>query len=82
LIPDVATVEKMKKIQDSITRTISTTPVYNQTEEDISRNMDSILRLQKERRDKQKKAAMIRIGIGVALLIILFIGWQRRRKRN
>ncbi|MBI5856180.1 MAG: hypothetical protein HZB42_00915 [Sphingobacteriales bacterium] len=43
-------------------------------------SFDSIIQLQKEQKARQKKAAMVRIGIGVALLIVLFIGLMRRRK--
>jgi hypothetical protein len=46
----------------------------------VSMNVDGILQLQKEQKEKQKKAALIRIGIGVTFLVILIIGWRRRRK--
>ncbi len=52
----------------------------NQIRNDISRNMDGILRLQREQKAKQKKAATIRIAIGVALFVVLIIGLKRRRK--
>ena len=44
-------------------------------------NTDYFLRLQKENRAKQKKAALTRIAIGVAGFAILIIGLMRRRKK-
>lgn len=44
------------------------------------RNMDYILHLQKEQKAKQKKAAIIRLVIGILLLALLIIGLRRRRK--
>lgn len=52
----------------------------NKIQENISPNMDGILQLQKEQKAKQKKAAMIRIGIGVALLALLVVGLRRKKK--
>jgi hypothetical protein len=79
LIPDAATVEKLQKIKDSF---INTMPPVDEKkiQEDISRNMDGILQLQKEQKAKQKKAAMIRIAIGLAFLAVLIIGLRRRKK--
>jgi hypothetical protein len=54
------------------------TPVNQQ---EISSGLESLMRYQEERRAKEKKAAMIRIGIGVALLIVLVIGLSRRKKK-
>ena len=40
-----------------------------------------LMKQQNERRAKEKKAAMIRIGIGVLFLVILVIGLRRKRKK-
>lgn len=45
------------------------------------RNIESLLYIQKKNKARQKKAAIIRIGIGVGFLIILVIGLRRRRKK-
>lgn len=45
------------------------------------RNMDSIMRYQKEQRAKQKRAAIIRIAFGAAMLVLLVVGLSRRRKK-
>lgn len=57
------------------------TAVGTSQDNDMSRNMNSILQYQEEQRARQKKAAMIRIGIGVALLVVLVVGIRRRRKK-
>jgi hypothetical protein len=79
LIPDAATVEKLQKMKDSV---IDIIPAIeeNKIQEDISRNVDGILQLQKEQKAKQKKATMIRIAIGLGLLTVLIIGLRRRKK--
>ena len=79
LIPDASTVEKLQKIKDSF---INTMPPVDEKkmQEDISRNVDGILQLQKDNKAKQKKAAMIRIAIGLAFLALLIIGLRRRKK--
>jgi hypothetical protein len=48
--------------------------------EQNSRNLDSFLRLQKEREAKQKKQMYIRLGIGVLFLGVLVVGLMRRRR--
>lgn len=50
--------------------------------EQMKRNLDSFLQMQKERKAKEKKQAFIRIGIGIAFLVILVIGLSRRRKKT
>lgn len=52
-----------------------------QRQQDIERNMRSILALQEKNEEKQRKAAMVRIAIGVGFLILLVIGLRRRRKK-
>ncbi len=49
--------------------------------EDMERNVSNLLNLQKSiqaRERKEKRNALTRIGIGVALLIILVIGLRRK----
>jgi len=48
--------------------------------EGIDRNITGILNLQKKQKERQKRAAMIRIGIGIAFFILLIVGLKRRRK--
>jgi hypothetical protein len=48
----------------------------------IRNNADYFLQLQKKQNAKQKKSALIYIGIGLTLLIVLFIGLMRKRQKN
>ena len=79
LIHDTSTVNKLEQIKDSAVNSIKATE-ENKIQKDISRNVDGLLQLQKEQKAKKKNAAMIRIGIGVALLVVFIIGLRRRKK--
>ena len=79
LIPEATTVEKLEKMKDSVAAIV---PVIDKNEirENISHNFDGILQLQKEQKARQKKAAMVRIGIGIGFLVLLVIGLRRKKK--
>lgn len=67
---------EINRINDSIQNKIY-------LEEQAKRNVENIVRLQqdmKKRSDKEKRNALIRIGIGVLFLVVLVIGLMRRRK--
>jgi hypothetical protein len=49
-----------------------------QVRENIDRNMSGMLQMQKEQKVRDKRAATIRIAIGMALLIVLIIGLRRK----
>jgi hypothetical protein len=72
--------EYYKNKRDSLTRAIqlSDTDLIKQN---FRNSTDYFVRLQKENRAKQKKAAMIRIAIGVGLFAILIIGLRRKKKK-
>ncbi len=80
LILNDSMVMKIQKFKDSAATAIRISDSI-QTQENISRNVNGLLQLQKEQNARQKKAAIIRIAIGVALLVVLIIGWRRRRKK-
>lgn len=73
-------IEKIEQLRDSVQQEIS-----NRNKESIEvdnvRNVNYLLDLQKERKAKQKRNAIIRIAIGLGLLIILVIGWRRKSKK-
>ncbi|MEI2739839.1 MAG: hypothetical protein V9F01_13780 [Chitinophagaceae bacterium] len=71
--------QKLQKFKDSIASVLQLAD-SGKIKEDFSRSMNYILELQKERKARQKKAAIIRIAIGAAFLIILIIGLRRRKK--
>ncbi len=53
--------------------------LYETDPSTLSRNLDSFFQLQQEQRAKKKKAAILRIAIGVLLLVVLIIGIRRRK---
>ena len=72
--------QKLQAMKDSASAAIQAIDI-KQSQESISRNMESLLQLQKELNAKKKKAAMIRIAIGLSLLVVLVIGLRRRGKK-
>ena len=72
-----ARIEKMKRVNDSLLKALPA-PDSNTIKENFDRNITGLLELQKKQRAKEKRGAMIRIGIGIALLIVLIIGLRRK----
>jgi hypothetical protein len=50
--------------------------------EDMDRNINNLVELQTNLHAREKRNAMIRISIGVALLIVLVIGLRRKTGKN
>src|SRR5687767_8793837 len=81
-------VAKMRQSLDSTTKILQDLEQGRWTEKstfDVDQNMKGLnylLEQQKERRAKEKRAAFIRIGIGVLFLAVLIIGLMRRRTRK
>ncbi len=69
-------VEKTKRLKDSIS---SIKPDDNYI--DIDRNMRYIQEIQKKNEAKKRRNAIVRISIGLALLVLLVIGWRRKGKK-
>ena len=65
------------KSNDSLLKTIPASDSMA-IHENFDRNITHILELQKAHRAREKRNAMIRIGIGIAFLIILIIGLRRK----
>ncbi|MBK8312387.1 MAG: hypothetical protein IPL04_17250 [Chitinophagaceae bacterium] len=66
-------------LKDSISNKISTIkPTDNY--DDIDRNMRYIQEIQKKNNAKKKRDAIVRIGIGIGLLVLLVIGLRRKGK--
>ena len=59
---------------------IQTLPAYDSItmSKNMERNISGLLELQNTRRTREKRNAIIRIGIGVAFLIVLLIGLRRK----
>jgi hypothetical protein len=51
---------------------------YKVDQEQMARNTENLMRSISERRQKEKRNAMIRIGIGLLFFVVLIIGWRRR----
>ncbi len=79
LIPDISTVKKIEEIKDSAINSIRITE-EKKIEENFPINVEAIEQIQKEQKTRNKNAALIRIGIGVAFLVLLIIGLSRRKK--
>ncbi|MBK6937811.1 MAG: hypothetical protein IPH18_13665 [Chitinophagaceae bacterium] len=45
-------------------------------------NIDALIVLQKENNRKQRRAAIIRIALGLGFLVVLVVGLLRRRKKQ
>lgn len=54
--------------------------IRNYDENNI-RNLEALMKDQQSRRAKEKKGAMIRIGVGLLLLVVLVVGWRRKNKK-
>lgn len=78
LVSGDSIINELQRMKDSVAIAYKTD--NDQSQQNISRNMQGILQLQKEQKEKQKKGALIRIGIGITFLVLLIIGWRRRRK--
>ncbi len=50
-------------------------------DENNTRHLEALMRDQEARRAKEKTGAMIRIGVGLLLLVVLVVGWRRKRKK-
>lgn len=55
---------------------------YSADQEQMNRNLNSFMQDLNERKKKEKRNAMLRIGFGIAMLIILIIGWRRRSAKK
>jgi hypothetical protein len=82
LIMNDSVLTRLKQFDDSVQEEIRKKEELKQIEQDSQRNMDYFLQLQKERHAKEKRNAIIRIGIGLAFLIVLIIGLRRRRLKK
>ncbi|MFT3676714.1 MAG: hypothetical protein QM781_12505 [Chitinophagaceae bacterium] len=50
--------------------------------ESMSRNLDSFVKEQKARENREWKRAMLRLGIGIFFLIVFIWGMLRKRKKK
>jgi hypothetical protein len=69
------------KFNDSLQNIISS-PGSIPINENMERNITGLIELQKTHRAREKRNAMVRIGIGIAFLIILIAGLRRKAKKK
>jgi hypothetical protein len=79
LVVNDSFITRMQHLKDSM---MNQARIYDSTaiSENLNRGLDDLLKLQKKNREKQKRAAFIRIGIGVLFLLVLIIGLRRMKK--
>jgi hypothetical protein len=82
LIVNDSVFTRLKQFDDSVQKEDRKNEEQKQVEQSSQRNMNYFFELQKERRTKEKRNAIIRIGIGVAFLILLIVGLRRRRLKK
>ncbi|MEO6541776.1 MAG: hypothetical protein ABIN74_12310 [Ferruginibacter sp.] len=63
--------DSMNKMRDSISMSA-----------EMERNTDNLVSFMRERDDKARKGMWTRIGLGIAMLIMLIIGLMRKRKKK
>lgn len=86
---DSSVSKELKHLSDSVKKAIESAKMNGlqagetkELQESLERNNEYFLLQQKERRAKEKQAALIRIAIGIGFLIILIIGWRRKSKKT
>lgn len=73
---------RLRQLDDSVLKARQAAEARQMEDSIMQRNNNYILELQKEQRAKEKKAAIIRIAIGIGFFIILIIGLTRRRVKK
>lgn len=81
LIINDSILANLQKFKDSIQKTVPATDSFKR-KENIDQNVAGIAALQKKQDARAKRAAMIRIGIGLTLLILLIAGLRRKTAKK
>ncbi len=71
---------KLEKFKDSLFNTLPYTDSFH-INENNTRNLMEFVDLQKKQKAREKRGALIRIGIGIAFLIVLIIGLRRKTRK-
>jgi hypothetical protein len=84
LISNDSMVNAIKENQQAVADSLDSLPLVEQpvVDHSFNSNLDELVAMQNKNVEKQKRNAYIRIGIGVAGLIVLVIGLSRRRKKT
>ena len=82
LIINDTVLNKLKQLDDSVAEVARKKAEAEDIERMTQNSANAFAQLSKERRAKEKRGAIIRIGIGVAMFIVLIIGLRRRRVKK
>jgi len=82
LVINDTVLNKLKQLDDSMAEVEPKKAAAEDMERLNQNSINYFAQLSKERRAKQKRDAIIRIAIGVALFIVLIIGLRRRRVKK
>lgn len=75
--PDSQTTFKSLENAQQLLDSINAAKTYG----DMQQNIDYMLRIQNERKAKQKKQAMLYLGLGIFFLVVLIVGLRRKAKK-
>lgn len=71
-------VQKIQRFKDSIAKTMDS----QQVSVNVQNNVNQLLEIQKENKDRKRRAAITRLTIGAAFLALLVMGLMKRRKKQ
>ena len=78
LLNSDSVVQKIQRFKDSIAKAIDS----QQVSVNVQNNVNQLLEIQKENKDRKRRAAITRLAIGAGFLALLVIGLMRRRKKQ
>jgi len=70
--------QKIQKIKEDIAKAVDS----QQVTINVQNNVNQLLEIQKENKDRQRRAAITRMAIGAAFLALLVAGLMKRRKKQ
>ncbi|GAB2836330.1 hypothetical protein [Ferruginibacter profundus] len=70
------------KLNESINESMHRTDSMNMVRfnEQNARNLDAFMAARKEQENKQMKRMYWRLGFGILMLVVLIVGWTRKKK--
>lgn len=78
LLNNDSVIQKIQRFKDSIAKTIDSQQVAT----NIQNNVNQLLEIQKENKDRRRRAAITRLAIGAAFLALLIMGLMKRRRKQ
>ena len=78
LLNSDSVVQKIQRFKDSMAKAIDS----QQVSVNVQNNVNQLLEIQKENKDRRRRAAITRLAIGAAFLALLVMGLIKRRKKQ